>query len=315
MVEFAVARNLKIVLTLSLLERGETEEMGKRILSLWCGLLVILLCVGVVGCASNDAASTAPTDTENKLKVVATTSLITDIVQNIGQAQVEVACIIPPASCPGHFDVKPSDLKVLSDARLFFLHNWQGEKFSDDLIKTAGNDKLQKVVLAVEGNWMVPTVQTAAIDQITAVLAEADPDHSAQYQAAAAEYKQQVAQTGKEQKARLTAANVGAVKVLANEQQAGFLKWAGFNVVGTFGRAEDITPQQMAALIELGRTEGVSLVVDNLQSGGAAGPGIAAEIGAKQVTISNFPGGLPNTEHWVDTIINNVDLLLGSLAK
>jgi hypothetical protein len=42
---------------------------------------------------------------------------------------------------------------------------------------------------------------------------------------------------------------------------------------------------------------------------------MAQDIGAIQVTISNFPGGLENTETWENAIDKNVDLLLGALNE
>jgi len=42
---------------------------------------------------------------------------------------------------------------------------------------------------------------------------------------------------------------------------------------------------------------------------------MAQDIGAIQVTISNFPGGLENTETWEKAIDRNVDLLLEALNE
>jgi zinc transport system substrate-binding protein len=39
------------------------------------------------------------------------------------------------------------------------------------------------------------------------------------------------------------------------------------------------------------------------------------EIGAVQVTLSNFPGGFDNTETWEKAVENDVDLLLEALAS
>lgn len=42
---------------------------------------------------------------------------------------------------------------------------------------------------------------------------------------------------------------------------------------------------------------------------------MANEIGAEQVTLSNFPGGFDNTETWEKAVENDVDLLLEALAS
>jgi hypothetical protein len=69
-------------------------------------------------------------------------------------------------------------------------------------------------------------------------------------------------------------------------------------------------------LVTEAKQAGVALVIDNLQSGAtAASETMAQDIGAVQVTISNFPGGLENTETWEKAIDKNVDLLLEALNE
>jgi zinc transport system substrate-binding protein len=114
----------------------------------------------------------------------------------------------------------------------------------------------------------------------------------------------------------LQAANVSGVEVLCAEYQAGFAEWAGFDVVATFGRPEDLSPADVDELITEAKQAGVALVIDNLQSGSATlGAAIEQDIEAIPVTISNFPGGLENTETWEKAIDMNVDLLLGALDE
>jgi ABC-type Zn uptake system ZnuABC Zn-binding protein ZnuA len=249
------------------------------------------------------------------LKIVATTSLIAEIAGELGGTAVEIATLIPPASCPGHFDIKPDDMKLLAVAQVFMLHNWQGRQFSDEIIRASGNRTLKKAVLAVPGNWMAPPAQVEATDRIAAVLAEADPPRAFAYRAAAERRKAEVQRIGAAQERRLAEAAVDAIFVLANDMQADFIRWSGFQIAGVFGRGEDMSPRDMEDAIRLGRAKAVRLVVDNLQSGKQAGIGIAKEIGAAQATLSNFPGGFADTGTWAKAIEKNVDLLLSAIGK
>jgi ABC-type Zn uptake system ZnuABC Zn-binding protein ZnuA len=261
------------------------------------------------------AGSTAIAQPAARLKIVATTSLIAEIVADIGDDAVEIAPLIPPASCPGHFDIKPSDMKLLAEARLFFLHSWQGRTFSDGIIRASGNPALRKAVLDVPGNWMTPPVQVAATERIAAVLAEADPARADDYRSAAERRKDEIQKIGAAQTQRLAQAGVRGIRVLANDMQADFVRWAGFQVVGAFGRGEDLSPREVEDAIRLGREHAVRLVIDNLQSGKQAGIGIAKEIGSVQVTLSNFPGGFEGTETWEKAIVKNVDLLIAAKGR
>jgi len=256
---------------------------------------------------------------DTKLRVVTSTSLIAQIVERVGGDKVDVVNIIPPGQCPGHFDCTPGDIQKLADADLFLLHGWQGEVFSDELITSANNEELKVVRLNVQVgenmNWMAPPVQSAAVDEITRILAQADEGSRDEYEAAAEAYKDKITAKGIEVKEKLTTVNPGSINVLCGQQQTGFLKWAGFNVIGMYGEPDTLTPQVVKDLIDTGNENNVTLVIDNMQSGVDAGAGIAEEINARQVTLSNFPGGYENTETWEKTIDYNVKLLIDTLAE
>ncbi len=271
-------------------------------------ILVLVLAAGVLfsGCATEDSA---------KIKVVTSTSLISQIVERVGGDMVSAVNIIPPAQCPGHFDIKPGDVQVLADAQLFIIHNWQGEKFSDELIASANNDELVKVMIEVPGNWMTPTVQREAADKIAAALIQIDPDNSAYYQNGADEYKAAVTAKESEINARLSQVNLSAINVLCDEQQTGFVAWTGLNIIATYGRPETFTPQVVKDLVDLGREGNVTLVIDNMQTGGESGKALAEELGVAHIVLSNFPGGYENTDTWEQAIDMNIDLILDTINE
>ena len=266
--------------------------------------LIISLVLG--GCSPSNTT---------KLKVVTSTSLIAQIVERVGGGKVDMVNIIPPAQCPGHFDVKPSDIQKLADADLFFFHGWQGEMFSQDLIASADNPDLTIVKIDLLGNWMTPPVQQAATEQITAALCQVDTENSAAYQKSAAEYKDKITAKEAEIKARLVQVDRAHIKVMCAEEQAGFIEWAGLGVTASYGRPESLTPQVVKALVDIGREAGVSLIIDNIQSGQDAGAGIAEELGCQRIILSNFPGGFDNTETWEKAIDRNIEIILEAVTQ
>ena len=273
-------------------------------------IIVIALCCMIfpvcLGCAS---------DTGADLHVVTSTSLLSDIIERIGSDRVDIINIIPPAQCPGHFDCKPGDMQKLADADIFFMHGWQGEKFTQELIDSANNDALVVSVVNVEGNWMTPAVQLAAFDTIVAEMCKVDLKNCDLYQDNVGKNKTTIEKKGDELKVELEGYNLGNVNVLCAEQQAGFVKWTGLNIVGTFGRPDSLTPQVVKDLVDLGKAENVTLVVDNLQSGQDAGKGVAEELGCKRIILSNFPGGFDNTDTWEKAIDYNVELVVGAVEE
>jgi zinc transport system substrate-binding protein len=270
-------------------------------------LLAFSFVIGLVsGCATGETS---------KLKVVTSTSLIAQIVERVGGNRVEVVNIIPPAQCPGHFDVKPGDVQQLAKASLFLLHGWQGEKFTQGLIASANNPGLAVVKLDIMGNWMVPSVQQEAVDQITAALSQVDSQNSPTYQESANAYKSKIAAKESEIKARLSKGNLSSVNVMCADQQEGFVRWAGLNVIAVFGRPETLTPQIVKDLVDKGKEKKVALIIDNLQSGQNAGAGIAEELKCKRIILSNFPGGFDNTETWEKAIDRNIELIVRAVAR
>jgi ABC-type Zn uptake system ZnuABC Zn-binding protein ZnuA len=162
---------------------------------------------------------------------------------------------------------------------------------------------------------MTPPVQAAAVDEIATILSQLDAGNSAAYQEAAAKMKGEIEAKGAEVQARLAGKDLAAFNVMCADQQMGFVKWTGLNVIEVFGRPETLTPQIVKELVDKGRASNVTLIIDNLQSGADAGKAIAEEIGCKRIILSNFLGGFDNTETWEKAIDRNVDLILEAVAN
>ena len=275
------------------------------------GLLVAVLAgilVTFLGC---------PQDTQPSVDIMAGSSFITNIIQDVADGKVETRTLIPPGLCPGHYDLKPSDIEALANSKALFVHSYQqGFQNIVGAIEAAQNPDLIIVAINVTGNWMTPAVQAEAVSKIAQALGEIDPENAAYYQDKATERAQAVLAKGEEVENRLLEAGVEQVKVICADKQKGFVEWAGFDVVAILGRPEDLTVLEVEELIVEAKEAGVALVVDNLQSGTiGSSESIALDIGAIQVTISHFPGGFENTETWEKAIDKNVDLLLEALNE
>jgi len=253
------------------------------------------------------------------LRVVTSISLIAQIVERVGGDLVDVGNIIPPAQCPGHFDVKPGDIQRLADADLFLLGGWQGEMFTQELIDSADNPDLTVISLDIpsnpQSNWMTPSVQQEATDKIAAALSQVDTKNSTAYQDSATEYKDIIEAKAADIEVRLVGEDLASINVICSGMQAAFLKWVGLNVVTFYGRPDSLTPQAVQELVDTGEAENVTLIIDNLQSGQDAGAGIAEELGCARIILSNFPGGFDDTETWEKAIDHNIDLILKVIAQ
>ncbi|MBA7483516.1 hypothetical protein ES707_19031 [subsurface metagenome] len=274
-------------------------------------ILILSLVIGLIlgGCESAQTS---------QLKVVTSTSLIAQIVERVGGNLVDVVNIIPPAQCPGHFDVKPGDIQELADADLFLMHGWQGEAFSQDLIATANNPDLTVVKIDVRvgenTNWMTPPVQIQATDEITTSLCQVDDKNSSAYQQSATELKDKIEAKEAEIRAKLAKEDLASINVMCSDQVPWFVQWTGLNIVAVFGRLDSLTLQVVQELVDTGREENVTLIIDNLQSGQDAGAGLAEELGCARIILTNFPGGFDDTETWEKTIDYDIELILEAIA-
>lgn len=245
-----------------------------------------------------------------KLDVITSTTLVEYIAKQVGGNSIKVTNLVPPNQHPGNYDTKPGDIQALANAKLFILQGVPGEVYADKLITSAKNPKLIISRTNVPGNWMIPSIQAAATDKISIVLKEVDNKNATAYQTSTDSYKQRISAKETDIKGKLTSSNVTRVNVIASVRQADFLTWAGFNVVATFVSPQSLTPQLVKELVDKGKAGNVTVVVSNLQDGENAGKAIAEELGAKNLNLSNFPGGFPDTETWEKAIDYNIKLLL-----
>lgn len=250
------------------------------------------------------------------LKVVAGTSQITVIAREVGGERVSVTSFVPAGICPGQCDVKPGDIEALNRATALIIHDYQqAQRDVKALVEASRNPGLITKLIAAPGGLMTPAYQAVATDKVAAALAEIDPPNADFYKQRAAVRKAAVSARADEVKQRLEKAGVRGTKVISMLHQVDFLKWAGFDVVASYGPPEGFTPAIIADLIARGKAAGVVLVVDNLQSGPDAGKSIAQEIKAAHVTLSNFPGAFPNTDTWELAVDENVRIILAALGK
>ena len=252
-----------------------------------------------------------PAQAGQPLKLMAGTTLLADIAADLCPG-AEVRALIPGGACPGHYDLRASDLALLAEADALFLHPWQaGLENMRNLVAAAANPRLRVLVVAESGNAMVPEVQARYVRAMAAMLTELAPQAHADVEAAARNRSARVAALDMRLSSMLREAGAGRVPVACAAMVEPVVRWAGFPVAVAFSRPGDMTPEQMARVMDRGRAGGAALVVDNLQSGDG-GRGVAEELGVRRVVLSNFPGGFSGTRTWEAALEANVRLLLGA---
>jgi zinc transport system substrate-binding protein len=227
---------------------------------------------------------TCTTSSTERIKVATTTSMLGSIVEAIGEGKIDIVVIVPGGMCPGHFDITPGDVANLTDSKVLLNHGW--EQWITDLLDAVEKKPVLHTI-DINDNLMVPEAHTMAAENVAALLCSLDYSHREHYLRNVASYSSLIDSLAKE--IQTEAEKIAPTKVVCSELQAEFVKWLGFDIVATYDRAEDFTPKMLSEIIQKAKEENVTLVIDNLQSGPEAGLGIAEEIGAQHVTVSNFP--------------------------
>ncbi len=249
-------------------------------------------------------------------EIVAGTSLVQELVNDLMQSKVPARTLLPPDMCPGHYDMRPGDIEAVAGCRLLLIQPWQKTMPNiTGAIAAAGIPQERVRVVPVDGNWMVPEMRADAARALGTLLAEEFTGQKEVLLTRAEELAARSRRAGTAVRERLAAVQPASVPVLCNEQQAAFVQWAGFHVVKTFGRPEGLSVAQVDELTRYAKEEGVKLVIDNLQSGGVKmGESLAQSTEAVPVVLSNFPGSEPGTETWERMVNKNTDKLLDGVS-
>lgn len=278
-------------------------------------LVLACCCVSFLGAADTTTPPAKPPSPLSS-NVVAGTTWIQTIVRDITQETVRPLTLIPAAMCPGHYDLKPSDIRTVAGCRLLLIHDWQESMPNVSGLVRAARLPAERIrAVSVDGNWMVPETQIRALESIERILEKIAPDRAAAYRERVQQRSREVQEFVERIQERIEASSVRGRAVLCHVMQAPLARWAGFSVADTFDRSEDHSVATMNRLVEKGRSTGACLVIDNLQSGDPhTGEALARALGAPRVVLTNFPGGLDGTGTWEEALEMNVGLLLDAVA-
>jgi len=171
----------------------------------------VLLSLVAVAC---NQQTTAVND--GQIQVLATTSIVADVVSRVGREYVQVEVLLPLGVDPHSFTPTPHDIARLADAELIFANGLGLEEFLIPAIQSAGaavrvvEVSAQIDILAASETehdgeagvdpvgdphtWMDPNNIKLWTDVIAASLTEIDPTHSEKYQENAREYQNELSE-------------------------------------------------------------------------------------------------------------------------
>lgn len=301
--------------------------------------MVIAITLAIAACQAStttpgpaqSSGSAAATPAPDALKIVTTTTVFADIVQNVGRTRVAASSIIPPGVGPEDYEPKPDDARKLSDAQLIVSNGVGLDDFLQKLLASGTGGQTPQVVLGdgiavmtVDGEknphfWLDPTlVKQYYLPAIASKLTELDPPGKATFDGNVAAYGAQLDALDAALKAQVETIPAANRKLVTfHDAFPYFAKHFGFELVGVILQnvGQDPSAADLAALVERVKAAGAKAVFSEAQFSPKLSETLAQEAGVTQVvtTLYNDALGPAPADTYLALMRWNVDQIVAAL--
>lgn len=225
-------------------------------------------------------ASASRPSAAGKLNVVATFTILGDMVRNVGREHVALTTLVGPDADAHVYEPTPADARALARADLVVVNGLGFEGWIDRLIAVSGYRGPVAVAsegvaaLTVEGNqpdphaWQDPANGRLNVANIAAALAAADPAHADHYRRRSRAYDRELAALDMAIRGRLDAFPADRRKVITSHDAFQYFGRAyGIDFRAPVGLSTESEPSagELAALVRQMKDEGIhALFVENI---------------------------------------------------
>ncbi len=265
-------------------------------------LAVILLPAWIL--AACQAASPAGNASAGPLRVLASTSILADIAQNVAGERVKVEALVPLGVDPHEYQPTPQDGARIADSQVLIVNGAGYEWWLDKTLAAVGGKRLtitasaglpslstasQASAATDPHYWLDPNDVVKYVENIRDGLAQADPQGAEIYAANAAAYIRQLKDLDQWIAGLVARVQPSRRLLVTNHESLGyFAARYGFTVVGAVipSVSSDASPtaQDLAGLIEqIKRTNAPAIFLEKGVNPQLAQQ-IAAETGVKVVS-------------------------------
>lgn len=309
----------------------------------WIFLVLLATWLSAAGCAP----AATPAAGDGKLQVVATTTIVGDVVQQIGGDAIDLAVLLPVGADPHSFDPAPADVVTISKADVIFINGAGLEAFMAQLLQnatstasvvevSAGIELINQEAHADEEadadeehhehtggdphTWTDPNNVIIWVDNIAAELSRLAPAHADQFAANAERYRQELQTLDTWVRAQVELIPEANRKIVTDHAVFGyFAQRYGFEQVGavipSFNTMAEPSAQDIAALEDAIRTLGVKAVFVGRTVSPDLARRVADDTGARLVPV--YTGSLGEADSdaatYPDFIRANVNAFVQAL--
>ena len=294
-------------------------------------LIIFALAIGISACAGDT------TDTSDQITVVATTSILADVVSQVGGDLVAVTPLVPPGANEHEYQPSPQDVAAVTDADLVFEVGLGLEEFMETIIQNAGT-RVEPVIVS-EGIetmefsggedehfsadphvWMDPANVIIWTQNIAESLSAFDPDNREIYEANSQAYITQLESLDTWIASEVAKISPENRQLVTDHMLFGyFAEKYGFTVAGaiipSYSSIAEPSARELAELEDAIRNHNVRVILVGNTVNPALASRIANDTGTQLVEFYtgslSEPGGPAST--YIDYMRYNVNAIVSAL--
>lgn len=301
-------------------------------------IIISVLALIVLSCQSNSSRVAG-----GKVNVLSTTSIVGDVVDQIGGVYIQTNVLLPRGTDPHTFTPTPQDAVKISDADIIFANGAGLETFLQRLIDSVGGKP--NVLYVSDGvvlrkfsgeqvsqsssstsleddphTWTDPNNVKIWVDNIVQALSKADPSHADKFQENATLYQQQLDGLDSWIRSRVAELSPDNRNLVADHLAWGYFSDRyGFKLVGavipSYSTLAEPSAQELAQLEEAIRSLNVKALFVDKSINPALSEQVAQDTGIKIVFL--YTGSLsPQGEEassYLDYMHYNVNAIVDAL--
>jgi zinc transport system substrate-binding protein len=240
---------------------------------------------GAFGSVS-DGSSSATSGTHGSPSIAVSSTYLAAAVRDLMGQWTALLVLAEPGMCPGHFDLRPSQVRQLHRCQMLARF-----EFQSSLDSRLADARLTIVPVSVPGGKCLPASYLAACRQLAGALVEQghlERDESDRRLTAISQRMDNLSEWATGQ---IDEAGLSGVPVLSSGHQADFCRHLGLRVAGSFSAVDTATLSQIDRAVRAGQQAEVQLIVANLPEGRQLADALAARLAAGVVVLENFPAG------------------------
>ncbi len=273
---------------------------------------------------------------DENLKVIATSSIIGDVVFRVGGENIFLTILMGAGQDPHSFEPSARDLTAVAEADVIFVNGWDLEAgLLDDIKNVAEGIPLVPISAGISPIpldvgydphvWMNPQNVLQWVENVTFTFSKLDPPNEADYKSNAAIYKIELDRLIGEIENQLSGISERDRKLITNHDSLGYFAAAyGFEILGTIIPGGDTLAEpsasSLSALVTLMAEEKICALYAETTSNNKLAQSVASELeDCESVQIlSLYTGALGPSGSGVDSYIgmmeSNVNSILAGIA-